>query len=78
MDAPPAARGEFEMLHRVGDINQPPVDAGFFQRLVQQLSRRSNERAADHILLIAWLFADEHHARATWPFAEHGLRGRPA
>src|SRR5580698_8694965 len=73
MDASPATLDEFKMLDRVGDVDQPPVDARLFQRVIQQLSRGPDERAADDVFLIAWLFTDEHHQRAAWTFAEHGL-----
>ena len=39
-----SARHEFEMLHRVGDVDLGAVDAGFFQRAVEHLPGRSHER----------------------------------
>ncbi len=74
MDAPPAARLEFEMLDRVCDVNRPPVYPGFFQCLIQQLAGRTNKRPANNVFLIARLFADEHHPRVMRAFAKHGLR----
>ena len=68
-----AARLEFEMLHRVGDVSAGPVEAGFFQCFVEYLSRRSNEWLAGEVFLVARLFADEHHRRIARAFAEHGL-----
>src|SRR6185437_3321349 len=47
-----------------------------YTTLFRSLSRRSNERPADDVLLIAGLLADEQHARVAWPFAKHGLRRR--
>ena len=78
MDATAAPRREFEVLDRVGDVDPPPVDAGLFQRHVQQLSRWPDERPADDVLLIARLLADEHDLGVVRSFTEHGLRRRPS
>src|SRR5580658_3348785 len=75
MDSAPAAQAEFEVLDRVGDVDQPPVDAGLFQRVVQHLSRWANEWPADDVFLIARLFPNEHYACSAGPLAEYGLCG---
>ena len=61
------------MLHRVGDIDLRPVDAGFFQCAVEHLPGRSDKRFAGEIFLVAGLLADQHHLRMLRAFAEHGL-----
>ena len=78
VDAPLAARLEFEMLDRVGDVDAGAVDAGLGKRAVEQLAGRADERPAGEILLIAGLLADEHERRVARALAEHGLgRGLP-
>ena len=63
------------MLHGVGDVEPVPVDAGGGERLVEQLARRPDERRPGLVLLIAGLFADEHHVGVRRPCAEHRLGG---
>ena len=63
MDPALAALLELEMLDRIGDVGLGAVDPGLLQRLVEDLPRRADERVAGQILLIAGLFADEHHRR---------------
>ena len=74
MDAPLAARGEFEMLDRVGDIDARAVDPRLAQRPVEHLPGRTYERLAGEILLIAGLLADEHDLGVDRPLAEHRPR----
>ena len=45
-----------------------------FERPVEELSRWPHERMAREIFLVARLLADEHDARRSRTFAEHGLR----
>ncbi len=71
-----AARLEFEVLHRIGDVGAAAVEAGFRQRAIEKLARRPDERAAGEIFLVARLFADEQNRRGARPFAENGLRRR--
>ncbi len=73
MDAAFAARLELEMLDRVGDVDRLAIDAGVFQRLVQEMSRRPDERLAREIFLIARLLTDEHEFGARRSLAEYGL-----
>src|SRR5580692_12792726 len=73
MDAAPAASGEFEVLHCVGDGDPPPVYSCFLQSGVQQLSRWPNERTANDIFLIARLLPNEQDAGAMGTFTKHGL-----
>src|SRR4051794_21597000 len=49
MDSALAARLEFEMLHRIGDIDVRAVDAGFFERRVEHFAGRADERLAAQI-----------------------------
>src|SRR5258707_247610 len=62
------------MFHRIGDIDPRPFNAGFFKRAIEYLSRRSHERFAGDIFLIAGLLADQHDLGMLRAFAEHGLR----
>jgi hypothetical protein len=48
------------VLDRVRHVGGGALDAGLFQRAVQQQSRRADERLALAILAIAGLFADQH------------------
>src|SRR5438034_9884676 len=74
VDAALAARLPLEVLDDVGDVDPRPVDARFDQRLVEQSAGGTDERAANEILAVARLLADEHHGRSLPPFAEHRLR----
>ncbi len=62
------------MFYRIGDVNLVAVDAGFFQRAVERQPRRSDERFAGEVFLVARLLADQHHLGIPRAFAEHGLR----
>ena len=55
-----AARLELEMLDRIGHVNALAVHARLDQRLVQQKTRRPDERAAFAVFSISRLLADEH------------------
>ena len=68
-------RFPFEMLHRVGDIQVSPGEAGFFESLVQNLPRRSYERVTGKIFLISGLFADQHDGRLMGSFSKDRLSG---
>jgi hypothetical protein len=70
-----AARYEFEMLDRIGDVDLLPVDAGLLERPVEHLARRADERLAGEIFLVAGLLADQHDRGGGRSFAEHGLGG---
>src|ERR1700676_752304 len=66
-----SARDEFEMFHRIGDVDLVAVDADFFQRPVEHLPVRSDEWLAGKVLLVAGLLADQHHLGSLRTFAEH-------
>src|SRR5205085_10238468 len=70
-----ARRLPFEVLHDVGHVDLGPIDAGLAEGAVEEPSRRTDERRALAILLVARLLTDEHDRRARGPFAEDGLRG---
>jgi hypothetical protein len=74
-DAPFASFLELEMLHRMCDIYVRGIDAGLFQRLVQEHSCRPYKRMAGEIFFIARLFSDHCNARRRPAFTENGLRG---
>ena len=73
VDATLAAGFKLEVLHRIGDVDCPPVDAGLLHRAIHDLAGRPNERTADHVLLVAWLLANKDNARMRRTFAEHCL-----
>src|SRR5262249_10096334 len=74
VDAPLAAPGELEVLHRVGHEDVAASDAGGDERVVEHAARRPDERMADAILEIARHFTYEQRARVARPFTEHDLR----
>src|SRR5215831_9997592 len=53
-----SARLPLKMFHRVGDVNLRPIDSSFLERAVHDFPRRTNERFARHIFVIARLFAN--------------------
>src|SRR3546814_13375288 len=63
-----------EMLDGVGDVAPLPIEARRLQRLVENATGWADERRTGEILVVARLFADQHDARASCAFAEHGLR----
>ena len=65
------------MLDDVGDVDGVAVDAGLDEGPVEQLARRSDERMAGQVLLVAGLLAQEHQLGSGLAFAEDGL-GRVA
>jgi len=73
VDAPLAARQEFEMLDGVGDVDGRAVDPGLLERFVEDRARGPDERPPGKILLVARLFADEQDRRVERAFAEHRL-----
>ena len=77
VDAPLAARLEFEVLDRIGDIGALAVDAGIGQRPVEHRAGRPDEGLAREILLVARLLADEDEVGGRQALAEHRL-GREA
>ena len=69
-----ARRPPLEVLHRVGEVDVRPVDAGLGQRPIEQSAGRTDEGMALDVFTIAWNLAHQHEARGHRPFAEHGLR----
>jgi hypothetical protein len=51
-------------------------NAGLFERAIKNPARRTHERFASQVLLIAWLLAHEHQAGAWSPLAGNDLRCR--
>ena len=70
-----AARLVLEVLHGVGDVERGPVEAGRFQCAVEHLAGGADKGAAQRILLVARLLADQHQGGIGRTFAEHGLGG---
>src|SRR5215207_8674980 len=50
------------------------VDAGFFERLIENAARRPDEWMAGDILLVARLFADHQQGCLGRPFSRYDLR----
>lgn len=74
MDAAFPAGFPLEMLDGVGDVNFFAVDAGFYQRVVEQLACGTDERFSGLVFLVAGLLADENKLAVLRAFAENGLR----
>ena len=68
-----AARLPFKMFYRVRDVNLPPIDSSVLERAIHDFPRRTNERFARDVFIIARLFANQHHRRMLRTFAKHGL-----
>src|SRR5258708_2247619 len=76
VDAALAPRLPLEMLDDVGNVNVAAVDAGGRQGLVQHRARRADKRAPFQVLFVAWLLANNHHARALAALAKDSLRAK--
>src|SRR5690242_14123921 len=63
----------FEVLHGVRHVDIVAVNPSLLERLIEQLSRRTDKRMAGAIFLIAWLLPDDHHSRPLWAFSEDRL-----
>jgi len=75
VDATLAAFLEFEVLHRVRDIDIGTGNFRLFESSIEDRSGGANEWLASKVLLIAGLFADHDHTRSLRPLAQHRLRG---
>src|SRR5271154_2523894 len=64
-----------EMLHGAGDESLFPRYSGVLQRLIENSTRRPNERLAGEIFFVAWLLTHEHQIGAAWALSRHGLGG---
>ena len=62
VDAPLPSRLELEVLDHVGDVDVVAIDPRFIQGLVEDRTRRTDERPAGEVLSIARLLADHHHS----------------
>jgi hypothetical protein len=58
---------QIEVLHCVGNKDPDSVKAGVSDRAVENAASRPDERTAAQILVIAWLFLDEHNASVARP-----------
>src|SRR5712692_2475386 len=74
VDTSLAARLPFEVLDGVGHVHLVTIDAGSFERLIQQLARRPDERPALAILIVARLLAHHHQLGRGAALTEHRLR----
>src|SRR4051812_36616436 len=76
VNSPLAARLPLEVLDDVGDVDEAAIDAGFLQRAIEQLARRSEERMPREIFRVARLLADHHDVRSRRSFTEDRLRSQ--
>src|SRR5262249_42246431 len=67
------ARLPLEVLHDVRDVGVRPIDAGLVERLVEEPTGRTDERPPGEVLVVARLFADEHHPSAPAAFTGNSL-----
>src|SRR3954447_21395965 len=70
-----AAHLMLEVFDRIGDEHILAHDAGTFQSLVQETTRRANKWVPGQIFLVARLLADHHQTRMRPAFAGYNLRG---
>ena len=63
------------MLHDISDIDAGSINPGLLEGVVQQFSRRPDERPALDVFAITRLLANEHDFGVLGAFAEDGLRG---
>jgi hypothetical protein len=69
-----AALLEPEVLYHVRDVHRDPVDPRVLERLPEEPSRRTDERAPLAILLVPGLLSHEHECGAAAPLPEDRLR----
>lgn len=72
---PLAVRNPFEMFDGIGDIDVGLGNSGIGKRATQQTAGRTNERAAEFVLLVSGNLADQDDAGVTRAFTENRLRG---
>src|SRR6266566_1556858 len=68
-----ASRLPFEVLHDIGYVDLPPVDAGFLQAGVEKPPRRTHEWAPFDVFLVARLLTNQKESGADWPFPKDCL-----
>ena len=73
VEPPLSARAPAEVLHDIRDEDLLAIDAGRFERLVEDASGRSDEDVTVDVLAIARLLAREEEPGIPWPLAEDGL-----
>jgi hypothetical protein len=73
MQAPFTALDEFEMFHRVSDIDLRARNARRSERFIKETTRRPNKRTPLSIFHVTGLFTDKHQARLILPLAEYCL-----
>jgi hypothetical protein len=61
------------MLDDVGDVHGCAIDAGPFERPVEQAARRADKRTTGRIFGVARLLSDQHQVRFGGTLAEHRL-----
>jgi hypothetical protein len=66
---------ESKMLHGIGDVGFRATDTRVFERPIQDLSGRPDERPALPVFIIPRLLTDQKQPGASLSFAEYGLRG---
>jgi hypothetical protein len=73
MDTPFASGLKLEMLYGIGDIEFRAVHRSRFERPIQQLSRRTDERSSLSIFFVAGLLTHQNHTGLTLPFPKYCL-----
>src|SRR6185369_8737489 len=73
VDAALPFRYPFEVFHHIRHIGAVAVDACLYQGSIEQLARRSDKRSTDTVLLVTWLFANQHNLRLLISLAKDGL-----
>jgi hypothetical protein len=63
------------VLHRIGHVRLLAVDPSDAKAFVEQAPRRTHERMAGEVFLVARLLAHDEDARARIAFTENGLGG---
>jgi hypothetical protein len=75
MQPPFTPRLPTEMLHRIGDEYLRPRDLRLSEQLIQQSTRRPNERVSLVVLSIAGLLAHQHNMGFARALTQHRLSG---
>ena len=65
------------MLDNVGDLGPSPIDSGFAEATVEQLSRRPDKRVTGKVLRVSRLLADQHHKRPLGTLTKYRLGSIP-
>src|SRR5215204_5349526 len=73
VQSPLATDFVFKMLDSVGEKNSLALDPGFFERPIQDTAGGTNKRHTCLVLLVAWLFANQHHGCSPQSLPWHRL-----